>query len=98
MATIPFHVNEVTHAVSPLKLFEYMAGGRPVVTPALRECARYPAVLIASDPDDYVAQLRAAVALGDDPQYVSLLRRTARANTWEERAGTLIDAVARARR
>ena len=98
VATIPFHVNEVTHAVSPLKLFEYMAGGRPVVTPALRECARYPAVLIASDPDDYVAQLRAAVALGDDPQYVSLLRRTARANTWEERAGTLIDAVARARR
>jgi polysaccharide pyruvyl transferase CsaB len=39
VATIPFLVNEVTHAVSPVKLFEYMAGGCPVVTPDLHECA-----------------------------------------------------------
>ena len=39
VTTIPFIINEVTHAVSPLKLFEYMAGGRPIVTPNLRECA-----------------------------------------------------------
>ncbi|HSJ27530.1 MAG TPA: polysaccharide pyruvyl transferase family protein [Acidimicrobiia bacterium] len=97
VATIPFVVNDVTHAVSPLKLFEYFAGERPVVTPALRECARYEAVLVAEDADDYVAKLRQAARLRHDPDHLALLRRTARANTWEMRAGTLVDALARRR-
>lgn len=97
VATIPFVVNDVTHAVSPLKLFEYFAGERPVVTPALRECARYEAVLVAQDADDYVAKLRQAAELRHDPEHLALLRRTARANTWEMRAGTLVDALARRR-
>ncbi|HSL26875.1 MAG TPA: polysaccharide pyruvyl transferase family protein [Acidimicrobiia bacterium] len=95
VATVPFGLNEVTHSVSPLKLFEYMAGGRPVVTPALRECANYPAVLIAQDRDDYVAKLKEATRLRHDPSHQALLRRTARANTWDRRVGTLLDAVAR---
>ena len=96
VATIPFVVNEVTHSVSPLKLFEYMAGGRPVVTPNLRECAHYEAVQVADDADDYVAKIRhAALELRHDPAHQALLRRTARANTWEVRVGTLIDALAR---
>ncbi len=99
VATIPFVVNEVTHSVSPIKLFEYMAGGRPVVTPNLRECAHYEAVQVATDADDYVAKLRhAALDLRHDPDYLALLRRTARANTWEMRVGTLIDALARSGR
>ena len=97
IATIPFLVNDVTHAVSPLKLFEYFAGERPVVTPALRECARYEAVQVAEDADDYVEKLRLAARLRHDPEHLALLRRTARANTWEMRAGTLVDALARSR-
>ena len=97
IATIPFLVNDVTHAVSPLKLFEYFAGERPVVTPALRECARYEAVQVAQDADDYVEKLRLAAQLRHDPEHLALLRRTARANTWEMRAGTLVDALARSR-
>ena len=99
VATIPFMVNEVTHSVSPVKLFEYMAGGRPVVTPNLRECAQYEAVQVADDADDYVAKLRhAALELRHDPDHQGLLKQTARANTWEVRVGTLIDALARSGR
>ena len=93
VATIPFVVNEVTHAVSPLKLFEYMAGGKPVVTPPLRECARYRAVQIGEGVDGFVAEITHAVELGSDPAHVELLRRTARANTWDARARTIIEAV-----
>lgn len=93
VATIPFVVNEVTHAVSPLKLFEYMAGGKPVVTPPLREASRYRGVLVGHDREEYVEQLRKAVELGKDPEYVALLHRTARANTWEKRAETILEAV-----
>jgi glycosyltransferase involved in cell wall biosynthesis len=98
VATIPFKVNEVTHSVSPIKLFEYMAGGRPVVTTALRECARYPAVLVAEDAGDWVAKLGDAEKLRLDPEHQALLRRAARANTWDQRVGTLIEAAARAAR
>ncbi len=94
VATIPFVVNEVTDAVSPVKLFEYMAGGRPVVTPRLQECTRYEAVLVSTDQNDYIAKLRKAMDLRHDPEHQALLRRIARANTWDIRAGTLIDALA----
>ena len=95
VATIPFLVNEVTHSVSPIKLFEYMAGGRPIVTTDLRECARYSVVQVAKTPPDFVHEIRRAVRRGQDPAFRELLRNTARANTWDVRAGTLIDAAAR---
>jgi glycosyltransferase involved in cell wall biosynthesis len=95
VATIPFLVNEVTHSVSPIKLFEYMAGGRPIVTTDLRECARYSVVQVAKTPPDFVDEIRRAVRRGQDPAFRELLRNTARANTWDVRAGTLIDAAAR---
>jgi hypothetical protein len=97
VATIPFEVSDVTHGVSPLKLFEYMAGGRPIVTPNLRECRRYPEVLIADGRDEWIARLQEAAALRRDHDYERRLRRAARNNTWERRALTLIDAAARTR-
>ncbi|MEX0865177.1 MAG: glycosyltransferase [Acidimicrobiia bacterium] len=33
---IPFKVNETTHAISPLKVYEYLASGVPVAAPPLR--------------------------------------------------------------
>ena len=36
---LPFRVSDVTHAVSPLKVYEYLACGVPVAAPALRSLA-----------------------------------------------------------
>ena len=94
VATIPFKVNDVTHGVSPLKLFEYMAGGKPVVTTAMREAQHYENVLIAHDPDEWVKLLGRAIDLGRGLAFVAGLQRVARANTWEQRVGTLIDVAA----
>ncbi|HUP18267.1 MAG TPA: glycosyltransferase, partial [Acidimicrobiia bacterium] len=97
VATIPFKVNDVTHSVSPLKLFEYMAGGKPVVTTAMREAQHYEHVLVAHDPDEWVRLIVEGVALDRDPAFVKSLQRTARANTWDQRVGTLIDAASKTR-
>ncbi|MBW4437907.1 MAG: polysaccharide pyruvyl transferase CsaB [Pleurocapsa minor GSE-CHR-MK-17-07R] len=93
VATIPFIVNNVTHAVSPLKLFEYMAGGKPVVTTDLEECKKYAGVIAAQNYDDYVQKLQYALTLRDDPDYRSQLHNTALDNTWEARAATIVDAL-----
>ena len=95
VATIPFILNDVTHAVSPVKLHEYLAGGKSVVTTAMRESASYDVVAVAQDSDEWVAKLVEAVKLGQDPDHVERLRMTARANTWDQRVGSLIDAAAR---
>lgn len=44
---IPFLINDITKATSPVKLFEYMAMEKPVVSTALPECLKYSAVKIA---------------------------------------------------
>jgi glycosyltransferase involved in cell wall biosynthesis len=93
VAMIPFKLNQITASTSPIKLFEYMAAGKPVVSTALPECARYPVVLVAKGQEAFVAQLGQALHLRDDPGYLRLLDRTARENSWERRAKQVIAAL-----
>lgn len=93
VATIPFRATEAIQAVSPIKLFEYMAGERPIVTSDLIECRRYSAVLIAKTPDEWVERLQQALQLRQDAEYLEKLRATARENTWSARARTIIAAL-----
>ena len=85
VATIPFRVNEITLATSPLKLFEYMAAGKPVVTTALPECQAFAEVHTANDGVGFVAALEAAMAEGQDAAFRARVREIARRNSWEER-------------
>jgi len=93
VATIPFVVNEITHATSPLKLFEYMAGEKPVVITPMRESMNYAGVLIAQKAEEFATQLDNALFKKDDPEYRTLLRKIALENTWDERAKVLLDAL-----
>jgi glycosyltransferase involved in cell wall biosynthesis len=90
VATIPFLVNDITHATSPLKLFEYMAGGKPIVITPMRESMQYDGVLVADGPDKFAEQLDKAILLSKDPQYVNKIKRLALQNTWESRAEEIL--------
>jgi hypothetical protein len=91
VATVPFQVNNVTRSSCPVKIFEYLALGKPIVSTALPECRRYRGVLIAEDPADYVRQLHEAIALSKKPTFTAMMAQEARANTWEQRAHSCID-------
>ena len=93
VATIPFVVNDVTHSVSPLKLFEYMAGGKAVITPPLRECARYPEVLLADGVDEWAEMIGLAIELGADVSFRHRMITAAEQNTWDARVRTILDAL-----
>ena len=90
VATIPFQLTPLTHAVSPVKLFEYMAGGKPVVATPMRETLLYPGVLAAEGAFQFAARLDEALALRQDPVYPTQLEATARQNTWDMRAAALL--------
>lgn len=93
VAILPFAVNEITESVSPVKIFEYMAAGKPVVTTGLPECRKYRSCLIADTPDEFVKQLRRALELRRDPAYLETLRADAESNAWIEKARAVYRAV-----
>lgn len=93
VATIPFIVNEITHATSPLKLFEYMAAEKPVVITPMRESMQYPCVLVGENANVFAEKIDLALHLRSDPSYLTQLRQTAIENTWEQRAEQILRAV-----
>ncbi len=93
---IPFARNEITDAVSPVKLFEYMSSGKPVVTSDLQECQKYPGVLAEAGHAAFVRNLGAALERCSDAELADKLIAVARANTWEQRVSTVLGRLNRA--
>jgi glycosyltransferase involved in cell wall biosynthesis len=83
IAILPFKKTELTQAVSPVKIFEYMAACKPVVTTDLRECKKYQSCLVAGTHLEFMDQLKRAAALRTDRTYLDLLEKEARENSWE---------------
>ena len=90
VAMIPFKINNITLATSPLKLFEYFAGQKPVVTTPMPECMAWEEVYIAKDAGTFVKALDIAIKRGREPDFIMRLAAMARKNTWKERARTAI--------
>lgn len=86
VATIPFVINEITLATSPLKLFEYFAAGKPVVTTPLPECVEHSPVRAASTAAEFAAALDAAYAERNDPDFRRRVQAIGEANSWAARA------------
>jgi len=90
VATIPFIINDITHAVSPLKLFEYMAAEKPIVITPMQESMHYSGVLIGENSEQFAEKLDLALKMRENQTYLSLLRQTALENTWEQRAEKIL--------
>jgi GT2 family glycosyltransferase/glycosyltransferase involved in cell wall biosynthesis len=82
---IPFKINPITEATDPVKLYEYLSAGKPVVSVALSEVELYSEyIYIARDRDEFVAQLDAAVA-EDDRDMIMRRRKFAEQHSWRQR-------------
>ncbi len=88
---LPFLVNEVTRSTSPVKLFEYMALQRPIVSTDIDECRQYESVLIGQTRDDFVRQLERALWRKNDPDYRALLWKEAWENDWSRKAAAILE-------
>jgi glycosyltransferase involved in cell wall biosynthesis len=59
---VPYTLHEYAHARNPLKIWEYLAVGTPVVATALEEVVRLAAVVrVAGSHDAFIAQIDAAL-------------------------------------
>lgn len=82
---IPFVKNKITESTSPIKLFEYMALNKPIVTTDLLECRKYDSVIIAKNADDFVSKIDFAIKMKDNQEYINLLDKEAHENTWNSK-------------
>ncbi len=93
LGMLPFVLNSITHAVSPLKLFEYLAAGKPVVSTPLAEVSRYPVVVLAQDSEAFALALDHGLALRGDAIYLEAIEQAVRDNTWDVRAREVLAAI-----
>ncbi len=93
VAILPFKLNKVTHSTSPIKLFEYFAGGKPVVSTPLKEVLEYPIVFIGMDSQSFCQKLDEALSNRKDAKFVRRLKQTALEITWNIRAEQILKAI-----
>jgi len=89
VALIPFRVSESTQSSFPMKFFEYLALGKPVVSTALDALSEYTAdpglCRVAVDPEQFVARIDEALAEPDAAAQRARRQAVARENDWEAR-------------
>ncbi|MCW1247325.1 glycosyltransferase [Pseudomonas sp. SAICEU22] len=91
---IPFRLYNVTHAVDPVKFYEYISAGKPVISTPLAEMSIYEDLLyFATGIDEFIEQIERALAERDLALYKRRVE-LARANDWKDRFNSLQRAIA----
>jgi len=96
------HIN-LAEWMSPLKIFEYMSSGRPIITsdlPVLREVLTHDKTALLCDPDDVQAWTRQLIRLQEDSSLAATIGVSAQKElesnyTWKSRAQQILDEVKR---
>ncbi len=93
VAIIPFKIVELTRCTNPVKLYEYMAAGKPVVAAAIPEVIEATdLVYIADDARSFADRIEQALA-EDSPTLRARRQAWAREHTWASRVGQLAEAL-----
>lgn len=87
---LPFQVIPLTLATNPVKVYEYLAAGRPVVAIDLPEIAQFgKLVRTAKDTGAFVVEVGSALSQPGTPEEVEARRAFAREQTWDHRVGDI---------
>jgi glycosyltransferase involved in cell wall biosynthesis len=90
---IPFHRNELAQAADPIKLYEYCALGKPVVSTVQQDLpADLAPVRVAGSDEEFIEGVKSALSEGDPARRTERIAFASR-HTWERRASDLLAAV-----
>jgi len=91
---IPFLVTDLTLCTNPVKIYEYLAAGKPVVAVNLPEVALLAdQVHVATSHEDFLRLLPVAMAEAGDPELAQRRANWAKNQSWAQRADDLVQCV-----
>lgn len=93
VAILPFLVNEITNAISPVKLFEYLAMNLPVVSTNIAECRKYKSVLIADSSEEFIKKIDFALNLNNNVEFQKIVKEEISVNNWDYHCQKIIKKI-----
>lgn len=91
---IPFKINELTKATNPVKVYEYLSAGKPIVATAMPElCLLEEYIHIGRSLEEFVDKINTAVQERNDLQLAERRRNWAKTQDWEARARAFSEAI-----
>ncbi|HWX23917.1 MAG TPA: glycosyltransferase, partial [Vicinamibacteria bacterium] len=91
---LPFALTPLTAAVSPVKVYEYLAAGRPVVSSSLKEVLALGPLVTIAGPEGFAPAVEAALGTRGEAA-VAQRQEFAQGNTWDHRVRAILRAFAR---
>ena len=91
---IPFKLIELIQCTNPVKLYEYLAAGKPVVTtdmPELRLIKEH--VYLSQDTESFIANIRQAMESKDEREGIASRQAFALGNQWGNRVEQLEESI-----
>jgi glycosyltransferase involved in cell wall biosynthesis len=88
---IPFRAYKLTEAVNPIKLYEYLAAGKPVISTSLPELAKYKHIIyVANDSKEFLEFIDKASNIKHDP---TNFLKIASDHDWQNKVEQMIDII-----
>jgi len=92
VCTIPFKLIPLTLATNPVKFYEYLSAGKPVVSVNLPELIPYGNdCYMAKNPAEFLCQIDRALSQKNDELLISRRIQLAKDNSWGMRVGQLLN-------
>lgn len=90
---LPFKICSLTIATNPVKLYEYLASGRPVVSVKLPELEGLEDVDVftANNKNDFLDAIETALEISDSIERVEIRRKWAKEQDWSVRAAQILN-------
>lgn len=87
---IPFVVNDLTRSTNPIKVYEYLSGGKPVVSTFIPEVEKMPFVYLSKNPEEFVRNLDHALKTPPDIETIDAFLEN---HTWTKRFDVIEKAI-----
>ena len=87
---MPFELNKITMSVSPVKLFEHMATGLPIISTPISEVKKYKTIFL-SNRRGFVKKIDEALKFRGNDEYINANKKYASENSWHKKATKILN-------
>lgn len=92
---MPFKINKLTESVNPIKMFEYLSAGKPIISTPLKEVIKYSEYIEITSNEEEMVEAIEKILHNDENDESKILARqqVGRDNSWDSRWDEIISLI-----